>query len=192
MAAWKVTRWKESTAAVALIALAIAIVLHFWWVSSATRETRALTATVTVLRDSVQQLRLAVDSLNMERPGLGDFMSTIQLHAAKLWFAGRAENWALAKYEEGELNETMDAAGMLHEKKNGVDITAVLHSVQQTQLRDLEQSIAGRNFRNFETAYDETLAACNGCHRPAGYAFIHIIRPTQEPVTNQQWKPAGG
>jgi hypothetical protein len=28
-------------------------------------------------------------------PGLGEYMTTIQLHAAKLWFAVQASNWEL-------------------------------------------------------------------------------------------------
>src|SRR5579872_3032425 len=38
-------------------------------------------------------------------PGLGEIMTLQQLRHIKLWFAGRAGNWALADYEIGELNE---------------------------------------------------------------------------------------
>jgi hypothetical protein len=176
---------------VAIIILVFAIILHFWWASSTTEETRVLTNTVAQLRDSLQQLSQVVDSLRAEGPGLGDFMSTIQLHAAKLWFAGNASNWTLAMYEEGELNETMEAAEKLHARKDSVDISSVLRSVQQTQLEQLRQTIADGNLREFSNAYSDMLAACNGCHRPAGYAFIHIIRPTVEPVHNQRWSAAG-
>ena len=37
------------------------------------------------------------------RPGLGEIMSGIQTHHAKLWFAGINENWKLADYEVKEL-----------------------------------------------------------------------------------------
>lgn len=45
------------------------------------------------------------------------FKTTIQLHASKLWFAAKAENWDLAKYELDELKETMKAPKALNEKK---------------------------------------------------------------------------
>lgn len=35
---------------------------------------------------------------------------------------------------------------------------------------------------------NETLSACNECHTAAGYKFIHIIRPSAPPVTNQKWE----
>ncbi len=36
----------------------------------------------------------------MYQPGMGELMTTIQLHHAKLWFAGKNANWALAAYDE--------------------------------------------------------------------------------------------
>jgi hypothetical protein len=35
----------------------------------------------------------AIDLLKTHIPGLGEYMLTIQLHAAKLWFADKAYNW---------------------------------------------------------------------------------------------------
>ena len=33
------------------------------------------------------------------KPGLGEFMTATQLRHAKLWFAGKDNNWDLAAYE---------------------------------------------------------------------------------------------
>lgn len=178
-------------AIVAVVALIAAVVMHFLWVSSAKKELMGLADSVAQLRGSLTLVQRVADSLRAQTPGLGEYMSTIQLHAAKLWFAGRAANWKLAGYEHDELEETIEAAEALRATKNNVDITAVLQSVRQTQLPLLGVAISGRNIRAFDNAYNETLAACNGCHRSAGYEFIHIITPTREPVTNQQWKVAG-
>lgn len=175
-------------AIVAVVVLVLAVALHFLWVSSARKETRALNETVAQMRDSLALLHQVVDSLKAQTPGLGEYMSTIQLHTAKLWFAGQAANWKLAKYEHDELEETIEAAEALHAKKNTVDVSAVLQSVRQTQLPLIEEAIAKKSLRAFEDAYSQTLATCNGCHRPAGYEFIHIITPKREPVTNQQWR----
>ena len=120
-------------------------------------------------------------------PGLGEFMTTIQLHAGKLWFAAQAANWDLAKYELDELKETMEAAKGLNEEKNGVNISNVLDSVLQTQVADLEKTLESKSQTEFKKSYDETLSACNGYHTEAGYKFIHIVRPTAPPVTNQKW-----
>jgi len=47
------------------------------------------------------------------QPGLGEIMTLQQLRHIKLWFAGRAGNWALADYEIGELKEGFDDATQL-------------------------------------------------------------------------------
>jgi hypothetical protein len=124
-------------------------------------------------------------------PGLGEFMTTMQLHMGKLWFAGRANNWDLARYELDELRETMDAAQNLHSTKNGVDISKVLAAVAQSQISQLATSIEKKNQSHFTHAYDEALSACNGCHEESRHRFIKITRPTAPPVTNQKWDVSG-
>ena len=54
--------------------------------------------------ESKSALQKELDSLqivlkNSYKPGLGEFMSQIQVHHAKLWFAGKNENWELANFE---------------------------------------------------------------------------------------------
>jgi hypothetical protein len=124
-------------------------------------------------------------------PGLGEFMTTMQLHMGKVWFAGKASNWDLARYELDELREAMEAAQSLHVTKNGVDISKVLAAVSQSQISPLSEAVDKKNQSNFAHAYDEALSACNGCHEESGHRFIKITRPTAPPVTNQKWDVTG-
>jgi hypothetical protein len=165
---------------IALGILTLFVVSQFLWTSSVKQD-------FDHMKDSVDVLNLVVDSLRAQVPGLGEYMTTIQLHAAKLWFASQASNWKLAQYELDELIEAMEAAESLHAKRKDVDISVVLRSVRLTQIPLLEQSLEKKNIHAFGDAYKQTLVACNGCHRPAGYEFIHIVIPNREPVTNQQW-----
>lgn len=142
------------------------------------------------LHDALKRTQTDVASTKDLAPGLGEYMTTIQLHVGKLWFAAKAANWELAAYEVDELKETMEAAKGLNAEKNGVKISNVLDSVLQTQVAQLDKSIKSKRQTEFQKSYDETLSACNGCHTEAGYKFIHIVRPTAPPVTNQQWEPA--
>jgi hypothetical protein len=41
--------------------------------------------------------------------GLGEFMTATQLRHAKLWFAGKENNWDLAAYEIDEITEGLEA-----------------------------------------------------------------------------------
>jgi Skp family chaperone for outer membrane proteins len=140
------------------------------------------------LQDSLKQVQADLATAKESMPGLGDYMTTIQLHVGKVWFAAKASNWELAQYELDELKETMEAAKALNVEKNGVKISDVLDSVLQTQVAQVAESIEDKSAVEFQKSYDETLSACNGCHTEAGYKFIHIVRPSAPPVTNQSWE----
>jgi hypothetical protein len=84
--------------------------------------------------------------------GLGEFMTTMQLHIGKVWFAGKSSNWDLTRYELDELREAMEAAQSLHATKNGVDISNVLASVLQTQISQLSEAVDKMNQSDFTRA----------------------------------------
>ncbi len=53
------------------------------------------------LSNETTQLKQRIDTLQKKiddayKPGLGEFMSGVQVHHAKLWFAGKNNNWKLA------------------------------------------------------------------------------------------------
>src|SRR6478672_4204092 len=176
----------------ALILSMILIIALFWRVLRLDSEVQSLnrpnTGGLVALQDSLKRTQANLASIKELAPGLGEYMTTIQLHAGKLWFAAKASNWDLAQYELDELKETMEAAKALNAEKNGVKISSVLDSVLQTQVTELDKSIKSKAQNEFQKSYDETLSACNGCHLEAGYKFIHIVRPTAPPVTNQKWE----
>jgi len=145
-------------------------------------------AGIAPIQESLKRVQADLANAKELAPGLGEYMTTIQLHAGKLWFAARAGNWELAAYELHELEETMESVKKLNAVKNGVKISNVMDAVLQTQIAQLEKSIKRKNQTEFQNAYDETLSACNGCHTESGHMFIQIIRPSAPPVTNQKWE----
>ncbi len=76
----------------------------------------------------IDSLQAQIDSIkNFYKPGLGELMSTIQLHHAKLWFAGINKNWALADFEIGELKEAFNSAQTIETDRPEVkDIPMIL------------------------------------------------------------------
>jgi len=176
----------------AIVALVIAIIFLIVKVIRLGHEAQEIRESnnreIASLQDSLKRTQADLASTKELAPGLGEYMTTIQLHAGKLWFAAKVSNWELAQYELDELKETMEAAKGLNAEKNGVKISSVLDSVLQTQVAELDKSIKSKSSTEFQRSYDETLSACNGCHTEAGYKFIHIVRPTAPPVTNQSWE----
>src|SRR3989337_1462790 len=64
-------------------------------------------------RDNTKVLQNRIDSLEQKladtyKPGFGEFMSGIQAHHSKLWFAGQNENWKLADFEVHEIMEAIE------------------------------------------------------------------------------------
>lgn len=133
-------------------------------------------------------LQKQVDSLN-ERiknsysPGLGEFMSSIQMHHAKLWFAGKNNNWALADFELGEINETLDDIRKYNSDRPEVkDLPIIDHT-----LDSLKQAIASKNQVAFKTGFTFLTNSCNNCHRVTRHEFNVIKIPDLPPVTNQDF-----
>jgi hypothetical protein len=145
-------------------------------------------AGIGALQESLKRIQAELATAKELAPGLGEYMTTIQLHAAKLWFAAKAGNWELAAYELHEIEETMETVKKLNVEKNGVKISNVMDAVLKTQIAQLEDTIKAKNHSQFQKSYDETLSACNGCHTESGHRFIQIIQPSAPPVTNQKWE----
>jgi hypothetical protein len=176
----------------ALILCGILIAVLFFWVLRLESQIRATGGSsggeLVALQKSLKQVQEELAAAKELAPGLGEYMTTIQLHIGKLWFAAKEENWELAAYEIHELEETMETVKKLNVEKNGVKISGVMDGVLKTQIAQLEESIKHKSQTEFQKFYDETLSACNGCHTESGHKYIQIIRPTAPPVTNQRWE----
>jgi len=139
--------------------------------------------------DSVQQLRSQIDSLKMQinnayKPGLGEFMSGIQVHHEKLWFAGTAENWQLADFEIHEIMEAVDDikiyASDRPETKNIIMLQPAIDS--------LNNSIQQKSLSSFKQNFIMLTNTCNNCHAAVNYNFNKIKIPDTPPFSNQVFK----
>lgn len=122
-------------------------------------------------------------------PGLGEFMTATQLRHAKLWFAGKDDNWDLAAYEIDEIKEGLEDAARLHPTFDGVPVAEMIKTIINPRIEQLEKAVEGKNSTQFIAAFDELTNGCNSCHAGASKPFIHIKRPTEPPLTNQSFAP---
>jgi len=140
-------------------------------------DTKAIVALVDSLHDAV-------------KPGLGEYMNNIQVHHAKLWFAGTYGNWDLAKYELGEIDELMGNVINEYPTHNGIAIANIMKAVRGTQLAELDTVIMEKGPADrFNKSFNELDAGCNGCHGATGHIFIKVQPPTAPPATNQVYMP---
>ena len=135
------------------------------------------------LQSQVNLLQAKVDSAY--KPGFGEFMSGIQVHHEKLWFAGINQNWALADFEIGEIKETLEDI-----KKYCTDRpeSASLSMIDQP-LENVNNAIGQKNPETFKSNFTILTATCNSCHQKTNHAFNVIKTPETPPFSNQEFKP---
>jgi len=136
-----------------------------------------------------QKLQAKVDSLTTQlaqtyKPGLGEFMMGIQVHHAKIWYAGKNQNWDLADFEVGEIKETLEDV-----KKYCTDRTEIKSlPILYPSLDSVSNAIKARNLKQFETSFALLTNSCNRCHQSTHHQFNVIKMPDTPPFTNQEFK----
>jgi hypothetical protein len=125
-------------------------------------------------------------------PGFGELMSLQQMRHIKLWFAGDAENWALATYEIDELGEGFDDVVAYHPTlgKKPVAPRDIVPQLVREPLDSLRAAVSRGDSRAFRSAYDMLTLACNNCHQAMEFAFNKVRVPTSNPYTNQVFAPS--
>jgi hypothetical protein len=122
-------------------------------------------------------------------PGLGEFMTATQLRHAKLWFAGKQNNWDLAAYEIDEIKEGLEDAARLFPTFEGIPVAEMKKTIIDPRIEKLEEAIRAKSSAKFAVAFDELTSGCNSCHAGANKPFIRIQRPVAPPLTNQNFAP---
>jgi len=122
-------------------------------------------------------------------PGLGEFMTATQLRHAKLWFAGKANNWDLAAYEIDEIMEGLEDAEKQFPTLDGIPVADMIKANIDPAVEELRKAVGARSSAKFAAAFDKLTGACNTCHKGANKPFIRIQRPTSSPLSNQNFAP---
>lgn len=118
------------------------------------------------------------------QPGLGEFMGNIQVHHAKLWFAGINRNWALADFEIHEISEAMEDIKEFNQDRPEVARLPMIEPAIDTVLR----SIQLKDEKLFRQTFFTLTATCNSCHQATNHGFNVVIIPTQPPYSNQDFQ----
>src|SRR6478752_304076 len=125
-----------------------------------------------------QDLQSQIDSLKTQmntayKPGLGEFMSGIQVHHEKLWFAGTAQNWQLANFEIHEIMEAVDDIKQYASDRPETKSIIML----QPAIDSLNNSIQQKNEKSFKESFVILTNTCNSCHAAVNYNFNRIKIP---------------
>jgi glycosidase len=147
-------------------------------------------AACTTPSGKIQQMQMTIDSLETAlkssyKPGFGEFMSGIQVHHAKLWFAGQNQNWPLADFEVHEIQEALaDLQQYCTDRPESKSIPMILPFVDS-----VNKAIQLKDPGLFKSSFISLTNTCNQCHRETNHGFNVVIIPTNLPVVNQEFKP---
>jgi hypothetical protein len=111
-------------------------------------------------------------------------MSIIQVHHAKLWFAGQNQNWELADFEMHEIAETIDAIKEYQTEREESKKVDML----KPSLDAVKDAIDKKNPSLFNSSYLLLTSSCNNCHKAVNFGFNVVKVPDTPPFSNQAFK----
>jgi hypothetical protein len=140
--------------------------------------------------NKVYQMRATIDSLQKKldetyKPGFGEFMSGIQTHHAKLWFAGQNQNWPLADFEIHEIQESLEDIQKFCSDRPETKSIGMIN----LPIDSVSKAILQKDPQSFKSSFILLTNTCNDCHQQTEHAFNVVTIPTNLPVTNQDFKP---
>ena len=136
----------------------------------------------------MDRLEKANDSLTKQvaslRPGLGEYMLSIQLHHNKLWFAGSNGGWELAAFELDEIKEQLEKIPQVCADRPEVKQLGMIYAPMVV----VDSAIAHRDTAKFRQAFLLLTNTCNACHQAVHFGFNKIKVPAEPMFGNQDWK----
>ncbi len=137
---------------------------------------------VSELKKQVYELQKKVDE--SYKPGFGEFMSNIQIHHAKLWFAGINKNWKLAEFEIDEISETLDDIRTYQSEREEIKMLSIIIA----PLDSIKTAIKSEDLVLFKNSFTTLTNTCNACHHAVKYEFNKVKIPDSPPFSNQVFK----
>ena len=122
-------------------------------------------------------------------PSLADIMSLTQWRHLKLAYAGIVQNWPLAGYEWGQMQQSFSAAAQLFPVYKDIPLAQLLKEESEPPLAEIGKAIEIENMADLRQGFRKLTNACNNCHHRAGVGFIVIRVPTSSPFSNQLFPP---
>ena len=139
--------------------------------------------------NQLSQMQSKTDSLEKQlnktyKPGLGEFMTGIQLHHAKLWFAGkiRTGHLRILKFTRSR-NRWMI---LIEFCKDRPEVKSI--GMLKPAIDSVTDAIHQKNLQSFKNSFSLLTNTCNNCHKATDHGFNVVIIPTNPPVSNQDFR----
>jgi hypothetical protein len=116
-----------------------------------------------------KDLQKQIDQVKSVIPKFAIPMREVGDRFQNMYFAAKGGNWALAAYMSKYMNGAMNPASLTKP-----DEYKTWKSFYETTFAPVTKAIAAKDFKAFESAYNASINACNGCHAGMGYSFVKV------------------
>ena len=117
-----------------------------------------------------------IDDIAAMLPGPARLMTEVGQRWWKVYYAAKAENWPLAEFEAKEVHELIDTCIITRPK-----YTQWMEPFLKDNLGAVVKAIQGKNWAEFEVAYQQAIKDANDYHKAADKAIIRWKLPDHPP-----------
>ncbi len=110
------------------------------------------------------------------QPGLGTVMLEYGNRFYIMYYAAKNGNWDLASYQLKEALEIQETGEITRPGR-----APMLKSFESAYLGQLNNTINAKDWNAFQTAYNNTVQGCNGCHAANQFPYIKYTLPSIPP-----------
>jgi len=127
-------------------------------------------------------------------PDQSHAMKDVGYHFANLWFAGRKQNWPLARFYLDETRSHLRWAVRIipvrTTKAGDLELQGILDAVDNTLLSAVQKAIEDRDATEFADAYKRTLEGCYSCHKASEKPYLRPQIPDHPEASIINFDPA--
>ena len=120
-------------------------------------------------------------------------MVLYQRYAEKAHTAAQAENWPLAAFYAGEIQENTERIINSNLVIDRIDVSAIAAEVALPRAERLVEAARSGQQARFDSTYALMLDGCNACHKRSGHRFVQVQVPaTPGAYPSQSFAPIPG
>ena len=128
---------------------------------------------------------MTVDEIATIQPGLARIMPEVGQRTWKLYYAAKALNWPMAKFQYKEIIGLFELGAFMRPKHE-----AAINQYLAENWKPLEEPIANKDFAAFEAAFHASIDAANAYHELKEKPYIYWKLP-DTPPPDLDLKPRG-
>lgn len=128
---------------------------------------------------------LTIEDIAMLQPGLARIMPEVGARTWKLFYAGKAENWPLAKFQYKEVKGLFEMGAITRPKH-----AAALNEFMEQGWKDVGDAIDRKDVAAFEEAFHKAIEAANAYHELKEKPYL-IWKLPDAPPPDLQMEPRG-